>query len=316
MNAMYSISITSLYQTLAGNFALLLAATGFVELFRHHWSRATYVELMRRIRTWWILFVLFSVALVASRTAFICLMGLVSFLALKEYLSLIETRRADRSTLLLAYGLVPLHYSLIGLETTGTYPFVAPIIGFLLLQGSMALHGNTEDYLPAAAKLFWGLLICVFCVSYVAAIRVVAPDPGGAGLVFFLVVLTEFNDVAQYVWGKLIGNARVCPQLSPGKTWGGLLGGVLTTTLTAAGLGPFLTPFDLPQSLAAGLLIGTFGFVGDLNVSAVKRYLNIKDSGQLLPGHGGVLDRIDSLIFTAPALFYFYTWLNHAGYLS
>ena len=138
----------------------------------------------------------------------------------------------------------------------------------------------------------------------------------GAGLVFFLVLLTELNDVAQYVWGKLIGKAKVVPQLSPGKTWGGLIGGVATTALIALGLGPFLTEFSPQQALAGGILIGTVGFVGDLNVSALKRYLQIKDSGQMLPGHGGVLDRIDSLIFTAPALFYFYSWLNSAGYLA
>jgi phosphatidate cytidylyltransferase len=313
---MYPLWTSALYQTLAGNLALLLTATGLVELFRRHWDRATYIELVRRIRTWWVIFTLFSAALLISRASLIFFMAVVSFLALREYLSLIPTRRADRGTILLAYALIPVHYGFIGLGLTGTYPFIAPVIVFLLLQCSMALRGVTEDYLPAAAQLFWGLLICVFCVSYVAALRVMPAEPEGAGLVFFLVLLTELNDVAQYIWGKLIGKKKVIPQLSPGKTWGGLIGGLATTTLIAASIGPFLTAFNSQQAIAAGLLIATIGFIGDLNISALKRYLQIKDSGQLLPGHGGVLDRIDSLIFTAPALFYFYSWLSSAGYLS
>jgi phosphatidate cytidylyltransferase len=313
---MYPFWTSALYQTLAGNFALLLTATGVVELFRRRWNPATYIELVRRIRTWWIIFALFSLALVSSRASFLFFMAIVSFLALREYLSLIPTRRADRGTILLAYALIPLHYGLIGLEMTDTYPFVAPVIAFLLLQSSMVLRGVADDYLPAAAELFWGLLICVFCISYVAGLRVLPAEPDGAGLVFFLVLLTELNDVAQYVWGKMLGKEKVIPQLSPGKTWAGLAGGTVTAALIAAGLGPFLTAFSPLQSIAAGLLIATLGFVGDLNVSALKRYLQIKDSSQLLPGHGGVLDRIDSLIFTAPALFYFYTWLSSAGYLS
>jgi phosphatidate cytidylyltransferase len=306
----------ALYQTLAGNLALLLTATGVVELFRRRWNRTTYIELARRVRTWWVIFALFSTALVVSRASFLFFMALVSFLALREYLSLISTRRADRGTILLAYALIPVHYGLIGLEMIGTYLFVAPVLAFLLLQTSMVFRGVTEDYLPAAAELFWGLLICVFCVSYVASLRVVPAEPDGAGLVFFLVLLTELNDVAQYLWGKLFGKEKVIPQLSPGKTWAGLVGGAATSVAIAAGLGPFLTAFNLLQAVTAGLLIATIGFVGDLNVSALKRYLRIKDSGQLLPGHGGVLDRIDSLIFTAPALFCYYTWLSTAGYLS
>ena len=313
---MYPLWTSTLYQMLAGNLALLLTATGMVELFRPHWNRATYIELVRRIRTWWVIFALFSGALIIGRASFLFFMAVVSFLALREYLSLIPTRRADRGKILLAYALIPVHFGLIGLDMTGSYPFVAPVIGFLLLQSSMVLRGVTEDYLPAAAELFWGMLICVFCVSYVAGLRVLPAEPDGAGLVFFLVLLTELNDVAQYVWGKMIGTKKVIPQLSPGKTWGGLIGGVATTALIAAALGPFLTAFSPLQAIAAGLLIATIGFAGDLNVSALKRYLQIKDSGRLLPGHGGVLDRIDSLIFTAPALFYFYTWLSTAGYLS
>ena len=128
----------------------------------------------------------------------------------------------------------------------------------------------------------------------------------------YLVVLTQANDVAQYIWGRMFGRAKITPTVSPKKTWTGFLGGVATTTLLATAAGPWLTPMDHLQSAIAGLVIGIGGFFGDINLSALKRDLGIKDTGSLLPGHGGILDRVDSLTYTAPLFFhyvyYLFTW--------
>ena len=132
-----------------------------------------------------------------------------------------------------------------------------------------------------------------------------ASGAGGAGLLLFLVFLTQFNDVAQFIWGKTVGKTSVLPKVSPGKTYGGLFGGLLTTMVLAILLGPWLTPMSLLHSLFAGIIIGLGGFLGDVTISAVKRDVGSKDSGQLLPGHGGILDRIDSLTFTAPLFFHY-----------
>ncbi len=147
----------------------------------------------------------------------------------------------------------------------------------------------------------------VFAFSHVAFLLVL-PDDGmqtGALLVLFLVGLTEFNDIAQYLWGKSIGRIKITPRVSPNKTLAGLVGGVATTTLVASLLGPLMTPLSIPLSLLAGLIIGISGFCGDVVMSAIKRDIGVKDSGTLLPGHGGILDRLDSLIFTAPVFFHF-----------
>jgi phosphatidate cytidylyltransferase len=160
----------------------------------------------------------------------------------------------------------------------------------------------------------------VFALSHVAFLLVLpaAVNPqngGGPGLVLYLLFLTEFNDVAQYIWGRTLGRHKAIPKVSPGKTLEGLLGGVATTLVLAWLLAPRLTPLTPGESILAGVIIGFGGFVGDVVMSAVKRDLGLKDSGTLLPGHGGVLDRIDSLLYTAP-LFFHFVWYLHGTMIT
>src|SRR5690606_15731572 len=126
----------------------------------------------------------------------------------------------------------------------------------------------------------------------------------------YLVFLTQFNDVAQYTWGRLFGRRPIVPVVSPKKTWEGFLGGLLTTTVAAVLVAPLVTPFDWQQAAASGLMIAAAGFIGDVTVSAVKRDLGVKDTGSLIPGHGGIMDRIDSLTFTAPLFFHFVRYFH------
>jgi phosphatidate cytidylyltransferase len=173
----------------------------------------------------------------------------------------------------------------------------------------MVLRGATDGFLKAAGTLQWGLMTTVFSLSHLAFLLVLPDDgpaePMGVGLVLYLISLTEINDVAQYLWGKSCGRRKVVPDVSPNKTWAGLAGGVATTTVLALLLAPALTPLSGWHALLVGVLIGVSGFFGDICVSAVKRDIGIKDTGDLLPGHGGILDRVDSLTFTAPLFFHF-----------
>jgi phosphatidate cytidylyltransferase len=186
---------------------------------------------------------------------------------------------------------------------------------FLFLPLRMVTIGETAGFLHAAGSLHWGLMLTVFNLSHLAYLLVLPeatnPAGGGAGLVLFLMFLTQFNDVMQYVWGKAFGRHRIIPKVSPNKTWEGFIGGVATTTLLAWALAPLLTPLSGWQAPAAGLLIGLAGFTGDVNLSALKRDLGVKDSGSLIPGHGGILDRLDSLTFTAPLFFHFLYYLHY-----
>ena len=299
----------------AGIFGILVVASVIVFFMSRGRDRsAGPSELQQRVRTWWIMASIFALAMVFSRTISLVFFAFVSFLAFKEYLSLIPTRRADRRAIFWAYLAIPLQYYWVGREWYGMFIVFIPVYMFLFLPMRMILIGETKDFLRAVGTLHWGLMTTVFSISHLALLLVLNPERnpngGGAALVLYLVFLTQFNDVAQYVWGKSFGKHKVVPTVSPKKTVEGLVGGVLTTMLLGWLLGPLLTPLSPLHSLTAGLLIGLSGFVGDVTISALKRDLQVKDSGTLLPGHGGMLDRIDSLTFTAPLFFHYFYYLS------
>ena len=292
-----------------GLFTILLLASLIVFLMGRAKPEMNFDELRSRVNSWWVMVVAFTLAMVLSRTVSLVFFGLMSFLALKEYLSLIPTRRADRRVLFWAYLTIPLQYYWIAIGWYGMFIIFIPVYVFLFLPMRMVMIGETKQFLQAAGTLHWGLMVTVFSLSHLSFLLALPeagnPAGGGAGLVLFLVFLTEFNDVAQYVWGKLLGRHKIIPKVSPNKTWEGFLGGVATSALSAWLLAPWLTPLNLEHSLMIGLIIPVAGFIGDVVISAVKRDIGVKDSGSLLPGHGGILDRIDSLTYTAPLFFHF-----------
>jgi phosphatidate cytidylyltransferase len=302
-------------QALGGILAILVLATLVLWILRIARPAADIRELGLRIRSWWVMFVVFTVAIALSRTVSIVFFALVSFLALKEYFSLIPTRRTDRRVLFWAYLTIPAQFYWVADAWYGMFIIFIPVYAFLFIPMRMVLIGNAREFLHAAGSIQWGLMLMVFSLSHLAFLLVlpeeVNPGVGGAGLVLYLVFLTQFNDVAQYVSGKLLGRHKVVPTVSPNKTVEGLVGGLVTTALLGWLLGPWLTPLAGAQALAAGLLIGLAGFIGDVNISALKRDLGVKDSSQLIPGHGGVLDRVDSLTYAAPLFFHYIHYLHY-----
>jgi phosphatidate cytidylyltransferase len=297
---------------------LLVIASVWVAVLKRRHPDKDYRELGARVGTWWLILGLFAGALLFGFRTSLLFFAFVSFLALKEYYSLIPTRRADRRVLFWAYLAIPLQYYWVSMEWYGMFAVFIPVYMFLFIPLRMVLIGETAGFLSAAGTVYWGLMTTVYSLSH-AAYLLRMPMKGGSAwkdeltggvtLVLYLVVLTQLNDILQYIWGKSIGGAKVVPAVSPGKTWAGFLGGVASTTVLATILGPFLTPLTHVQSMLAGLIIGIFGFVGDITISAVKRDLHIKDSGTTLPGHGGILDRVDSLTYTAPLFFHFVRYL-------
>lgn len=301
--------------SLAVLFGLLVAASGVIHLMGLRDPQRDLGELQQRVRTWWIMVSIFAAAMLLSRTISLVFFAFISFLALKEYLSIIPTRRADRRVLFWVYLAIPLQYYWVGIGWYGMFIVFIPVYMFLLLPMRMVIIGETRSFLRAAGTMHWGLMTMVFSISHVAFLLVLPaegnPVGGGAGLVLYLVFLTQSNDIAQYIWGKSFGRHKIIPKVSPNKTWEGFIGGLATTALLAVLLAPVLTPLHWHWALAAGLIIGGSGFIGDVTISALKRDIGVKDSGSLLPGHGGILDRVDSLTYTAPLFFHFVRYLYY-----
>jgi phosphatidate cytidylyltransferase len=295
--------------TLGAIVALLVVASAIVAIMRRGDANDRHAELAARVRSWWFLVFVFAIAISFRRSVAIAFFAVLSFLALKEYLSLIPTRRTDRRVLFWAYLCVPLQYVWIGMHWYNLFLIFIPVWAFLWIAMRMVLRGDTRDFLRAAGTIHWGLMTMVFGLSHLAYLLVLPEGKPivahGAALLLFVVLLTELNDVAQYIAGRTFGRHKVIESVSPKKTVEGLVGGVLVTTAIAFFLAPYLTPLTRGDSIAVGLMIGFGGFIGDVTISAVKRDIGVKDTGTMIPGHGGILDRIDSLLFTAPLFFHF-----------
>lgn len=256
-------------------------------------GRTTVANMNERITAWWVMSVVFSIALLTGRLGSVVLFALLSFLALREFITLIDSSRADHRALLVAFFLAtPAQYVLVATERYGLFAIFIPVYVFLLIPAVLAVIGETHDFLRRTATIQWGLMICVYAISHAPAL-----------LLFYLVAVVQLSDVLQYVFGKLFGRHKIAPKVSPNKTWEGFVSGVLCATLIGTAL-YWATPFAPLEAAAMSLLVTLVGFLGGLVMSAIKRDRGVKDYGALIPGHGGVLDRIDALTFAAPVFFH------------
>jgi phosphatidate cytidylyltransferase len=295
--------------------ALALAVGTAVRLAVHLLHRAPPEVSRDRVRSlvvWWALLALLVLIAWLGIAAAAVAFAVVSLLGLREFRALAGDRvGAVRGWWGLAYLAVPVHYLLVYLNWLDAFRAFIPVAVLVLLLVRLVLAGRPAGYLETAGITFLGLMLIVFLFSHAVLLLAlpdrVSPAGGAYGLFLYLGVLTEANDIAQALWGRRLGRRRILPVVSPRKTWEGFLLGGATTVALAVALAGYLTPFDVPRALAAGFLIAVGGFFGDAAVAAAKRQAGVKDSGTLLPGQGGVLDRINSLTFTGP-LFYYFTW--------
>jgi len=254
-----------------------------------------------------------GLAFVFGRPGVVLLFAMISFFALREFLTLTYTRSADYLALAVAFFVVlPVQYALVYVGWYGLYAIFVPVYVFLLLPILEVLAGDTKRFLERTSKIQWGLLVCVYCISHVPALLTL-DIPGYEGrnllLIAFLVIVVQSSDVLQYVWGKLFGKHKIAPEVSPSKTVEGLVGGLLSATALGAALW-WITPFNWWQAALMSLAITVMGFFGGLVMSAIKRDRGVKDWGYLIEGHGGMLDRLDSVVFAAPIFFHLtrYFW--------
>jgi len=264
-------------------------------------------NLNQRTRSWWLMVAVFIAAASLGRGASALLFCGVSFLALREMLTLSPTRRGDHRTIAWVFFVItPLQYWLVYRDWYGLFAVLIPVWAFLFVAIRCALAQDARRYHERVAKIQWSLMTCVYFVSHAPALLDL-PIAGFEGrnlnLLLFLTIVVQLSDVLQYVWGKSLGRHPVVPQLSPKKTWEGLIGGAGSAALVGMGMW-WMTPFTPLQAFGLSLAIVTAGFFGGLAMSAVKRDAGVKDWSHLIPGHGGMLDRIDSLCFAAPVFFH------------
>jgi phosphatidate cytidylyltransferase len=268
---------------------------------------ASRANLVARINAWWVMVAILAVAFLSGPTVTLVLFAFASFFALREFITLTPSRPGDRLPLSLAFFVVlPLQFVLIGMNRYGIFAIFIPVYAFLLLPSLAALRSDVEDFLSRSAKQQWGLMVTVYCLSHAPALLMLE-IPGQAGrsalLLFYLLLVVQMSDVMQYVFGKLFGRTKIAPVVSPSKTVEGFVGGGIAATLIGAAMW-WITPFTPLQSAAIAAMIVVMGFLGGLTLSAVKRSLGAKDWGVMIEGHGGMLDRTDSICFAAPVFFH------------
>jgi len=294
-------------------YAVMLAATLFVYAAQWFFKKEL-TNFKSRLKSFWLIVILFTIAFSFNKIFAFCFLAFINYLALKEYFSLIPTRRADRRVLLLAYLVIPVQFFFIYIGWIVMFYLIVPLYMFLLIPVCMVMIGDNEGFLKSCGTIHWGLMATVYALGYLAAYLVFPveknPAGGAVGMLLCILVLTVFNDFAQFLFGKSFGKHKIIPKVSPNKTWEGFIGGVIATTLLSLFLVPYLTPSSILLGGGAGFVIAVTGYLGDVTMSAIKRDIGVKDTGTLLPGHGGILDRLDSLVFTAPLFFHYTVFMN------
>jgi phosphatidate cytidylyltransferase len=270
-----------------------------------------------------------SAGLLAGRLGLFMLMSVVSCLAWFEITDMYGARPQDRPAIQAGYGLIVVNCLLSLFAPASLFVIFLPVSSLVVLPGLLLLMGEPKGYVRSAGCLLWGMLFLGYGVSHATFLMSLpwasAGPVGPTGWFLFLVILTEANDIFQALVGRMFGahkRHRITPVISPNKTWEGFIGGMMLTAALAPLIAPFLTslgreagPFSLGEPLQTwagpmlvAMLVAYAGFFGDINMSAIKRDSGVKDSSKLLPGMGGVIDRVDSLTMTAPVFVYFLSW--------
>lgn len=319
----------ALYWVAGAIFTALSLGTVARVIGLRHSEEARRRKRLASLRTWWILSGVVTGALLLGSPGVAVLLAAASCVAWWEFSSMLRTPRRNRPAVVAGYVLIVLHYLLVLTQPASLFVILLPLASILVVAVLLLLAGEPRDYVRSAGGLLWGMMFLGYGLSH-ALFPFVLPQAStgpiaAAGWFLFLVILTEANDIFQALIGRLFGahkRHRIAPTVSPNKTWEGFLGGLSVTVVLALLLAPWLTdlgrvpgPLPLPDTLrpwigpmVAATLIAVAGFFGDINMSAIKRDCGVKDSSKLMPGMGGLIDRVDSLTITAPVFVYFLKW--------
>jgi len=270
-------------------------------------ARPAIENLNARIDAWWVMVGVLAFAFAFGSLGVTFLFAVLSFCALREFVTRSRAHPGDHWPLTIAfYVVLPLQYLFIASGEYELFATLIPVYAFLFVPIVLVVRGDTENFLERVAEMQWGVMLCVFCLSHIPALSMLEiPQSAGERMVSmaFILLIAQVSDVMQYVFGKLLGRRRIAPRVSPAKTVAGAVGGVGSATLLGMGVSA-LTPFEPRQAGLLALVVALVGLCGGLVLSAVKRSRDAKHWGWVIRGHGGVLDRVDSVAFAAPVYFH------------
>jgi phosphatidate cytidylyltransferase len=291
-------------------FGLLIGFTLFGEYLRSRvpaGQQSAMVEAYStRLTSWWAMVILFSLALLGGITGVVILFAFASFAALREFYTLSAKAKADHLALALAFFVVlPVQFALIWLGRDDIFTVFIPVYAFLMLPMVSVLRGDPSRFLIRVSETQWGLMICVYCVSHVPALITLdfsGYEERSVLLIAFLVMVVQIGDLLDILFGRRIGRTRIAPGLSP-RTWEGLVCGVIGAAI-AGGMLYWITPFGPLAAMGMAAIASVSGHFGSLVLTAIKRDKGVRDWSHLIPGQGGLLDQLDSVIFAAPVFFH------------
>jgi phosphatidate cytidylyltransferase len=257
-------------------------------------------QLRLQVNSWWLIFPVLTLSLLLHPAGSVLLVLVIGVLALRELMPFGGPRFASLAAIVQAAVII----------STYLQPQAFDVLMPAVLAVQLLLYWRHR----APAMLAW-LLWLTLCYSSSFLIRydsLALEAHQRLAWLFYLYALTALNDVAQFISGTVFGRHRIAPGISPNKTWQGLAGGVTVTLLLSLLLGLYLHLADARHLALYAVLLSVGGFCGDMMFSAAKRAYGVKDFSQLIPGHGGILDRVDSLVVTAPLLYFLITHLNES----
>ncbi|MGI9134960.1 MAG: phosphatidate cytidylyltransferase [Rhodoferax sp.] len=266
------------------------------------------------IRTSWFMLCVFWVGWMAGDWVALTLFGLVSFFALREFLTLSPTRRGDHRSLVLAFfAVLPLQYWLVGAGHFDMFAVFIPVYVFLALPLASALANDPLRFLERNAKLQWGIMVCIYGMSHVPALlllRFPGYDHRNAFMVLFLVIVVQTCMVTQHLAARRWPHTPVAPAISQSFNWRSWWSGMTLASLVGALLAG-ITPWVPGTAFAFSFIACGAGSMGHFVMKALKRDRGIPSwgvQGQSVTGAGGLLDRVDALCFAAPVFFHSARW--------
>lgn len=304
-----TVAITAtVFGALALGFAViaLLGAMGKISPKLHD-------ELSKRTRAWAVMAPLLLGPVLLGAAATIAAVGLLSLLCYREFARVTGLVEHRSLSAIVALGIVFTTFAIV--DHWFNFFFALTPLTVITLAGVAILADQPKGYLQRVSLAIFAFLFFGTCFGHLGFM---ANDAGFRPLVLMILLTVELNDVFAFISGKLFGQRKLIPNTSPNKTIAGAIGSLLATTALVAALGHFVfqgdPELDTPLKLVGlGVIISVGGALGDLMLSSIKRDLGIKDMGDSIPGHGGLLDRFDSLILVAPAVFHYVNYFRGIG---